>query len=185
MDLQAYVSNLSTTVEKKERERGIGIKQEIKQRKSELSAFEIENQVKAATDSMQVEVKRIINSYINRLMILKPTMKQQYKTEVELLDFKREFAYQCYKHKINTKEKLDHGMEYASNSVEKWIDIGQFITWCKEGYRQEIKQKKLLDNVQRITDEKRMLSSRTFEERKQEASENIDKLRAMIAKVNK
>jgi hypothetical protein len=179
-DLKSYVENLATLATQKEQERGITIQEEKKQRGDDLRAFQIVNEVKYATDSMPVEAKQIINTYINRLMMLKPSMKTQFKTEKEVLEFKREFAYQCFKHGINSKEKLDCGMEYASVSTEKWIDIGQFINWCKDGYNQNLKQTNLLNNTKRIMDERRQLGVGTFEERQAVAKQNLDELRKII-----
>jgi hypothetical protein len=179
-DLKDYITNLAATAERKEQERGITTRKQNKTHTGDLSAFQIANEVNDVVASMPKEAKLVINTYIKRLMILKPSIKAQFKTDDELIEFKREFAYQCYKHEINSKEKLDFGMKYVEDSDKEWIDISQFIKWCKEGYNQHLHQEELSNNTKRITEERRLLASEPWEVRKARGKSEIAKMKAML-----
>ena len=144
---------------------------------------EFVSEAKKLTDSLAPEVKRMFNGYIEQLMALKPTIKRQLNTDSEIKAYKQQFVLALSQARIDSPDKLEFGLTYARlDSKHPFVDIGLFVSWCKEGYQQHIRQQELLGNVQKITDEKLMLSNRTFEERQAEARENIQGLKNILKK---
>lgn len=139
------------------------------------------SEAKRLTDSLTPDVKRMFNDYIEQLFALKPTIKRQLKTDTEVRAYKQQFVLALSQAKIDTPQKLEIGLDYARlDSKHPFVDIGLFVSWCKEGYAQVLKEEMMQENMQRIKDQKFLLGAKPFEERKAEAKANINSLRNII-----
>jgi len=136
------------------------------------------------SDSIPKEVKTALDAIFQELMNCKPSWRTAFKEKEEVISYKKALGVAMFNAKINTMEKAQFGIAYAQlDSSPFFPSVGQFITWCTEGYGQHLKKKQLEQNMNRITDEKLMLDSKPFEERKAEAKANIADLRNILNKV--
>lgn len=130
------------------------------------------------------EIKDVLNYCWSEMKMAKTGWSKQLEGAEDIKRYLNGLGKALIINRIDSMEKLRYGLEYLYMDESAWLpSAGQFAKWCKEGYGQHIRQQELLGNVQKITDEKLMLDSKPFEERKAEAKANIADLRNILNKV--
>lgn len=135
------------------------------------------------SDTIPKEIKVVIDAIFIELMDCKPSWRNAFKSKDEAQAYKKALGVAMFRSGINTVEKAGYGIAFAQTDESPFFpSVGQFISWCKDGYSQALHQKQLEDNTKRILDEKRLLSSQTWEERQAQAKEQIQGLKNILKK---
>ena len=124
------------------------------------------------------EVEEVINYCWDEMKMAKKSWKKELKTPEDIKRYLKGLGKALMINRIDSMDKLMFGLEYMYMDESEWLpSAGMFARWCKDGYNQHLKQKQLLDNANRISDERRQISSDTFEERQKTAREELNKIR--------
>lgn len=127
--------------------------------------------------------KQVLNALWGEIKANRPSFASQIKSKDQIQQYLLGFEKAFRVNRIDTLEKLEAGLERFYRESSSFVPTpAQFALWCKEEYSNRLHFKQLEDNMKRITDEKRLLGSMTFEERAKVAKENTKELLDIVAR---
>lgn len=100
--------------------------------KSLIGEFDKEKEL-AKIKEKERESGDIINRIFNKLKLIFPAWRQNFKTEKDYLDTKALWLETLIEEKITTQEQIELGLKGAKNHNSPFFpSIGQFIHWTKK-----------------------------------------------------
>lgn len=133
------------------------------------------------SDELPQEIKDVLNMCWSEMKLAKKSWKKDLRSEQDIKSYLTGLGKALMIGRIDSAKKLKYGLEYLYLDESEWLpSAGVFVKWCREGYNQELHQKNMIKNTQRILDERRLLGNGTFEERQTEAKSEIGKLRDIL-----
>lgn len=175
-----YITALAAVAQQKEKERGIIINQNLgtatQQTKTTINQVTIE-QAKRFDDTF----KRVLDYTFATLREIKPAWRNAFKSKAEAVGYKTQLGLAMQKANINTIEKVNAGLDYARLEKGAFMpSTGDFVNWCKDAYELQLQKHEDEKRRKRITDQNRLLSSDTWEERQKTARAALDEIKASL-----
>jgi hypothetical protein len=127
--------------------------------------------------------KEILNHCWNGIKKAKTAWGRELTTKTAISDYLIGLGKAFALGRVDSMEKLNYGLKAVYLDDSPWLpSAGQFVKWCNDGYRAQLKINQQDEAMNRIRDERRLLSSVPFAEQQSHAKIEISGLRAILKK---
>lgn len=176
-----YLANLSATSQRKEQERGIEQKNVFTSGQKATQEKPLNPFIESRKQSFSPELKTILDYVFETLWGANPAWRAGFKSRKEMVNYKTQLGRAMEAAGINTMEKVEDGLDYAIQQTGAFMpSTGDFVTWCKDIADVKRLKREAVERSKRITDEKRLLSSKPWAERQSTAKSALADIRKQL-----
>jgi len=124
------------------------------------------------------ELKQVAAYVFRELTAMKTGWRLAFKDELQVTDYKIQLLKAMDENGVNNFELVNKGLKQARADDKDFLpSVGKFITWCKPKPVNELNS-----GMYKEYRPERLISSKTFDERKTEAKSELAKIREMLCR---